>query len=231
MKTLVLCALACGAAACPRGLSTRFVGNSVSRGWAFALSALNSGESYVLSRQEQMARCGKEEGQTCELPGNVSFVWSWGVASPLTMEAMRNPHADVVMVNVGSHYIFTQDANWEHRTIKEAGKLARAATRSPARVWLRTSTRVCGDVYGQSSDRINDQLHVSNNILTQVFEKAGVKVFDAWTPNASCAIYDDAVHSRRLAEAQLKSWLACAPSPPRAWLQPRARAVKHSVLL
>jgi hypothetical protein len=188
-----------------------FVGNSVSRGWAFALSARRSGTDDVAGREEQKNACGSTEGERCRLANAVDFTWAWSVWSPLVETALAQ-EADVTVVNVGSHYVFSNVSDFALRAAVEAAPLRSAMTRSPAapNVWLRTSTRACDDVYGMGVDEVNAKLRIVNRVLIRELSGRGARVFDAWTDETSCAVYDDRVHSRALIQTQLSAWVRVA---------------------
>lgn len=197
---------------CVSGLSdacgrVHFIGNSVSRGWAFALSARRSGHDEITDREEQKQKCGSTEGERCELPNDVAFTWAWSVWSPLVDAAMREP-AQVTVINVGSHYVFSNVSDFMLVTARETEFLADAASAmGPGRAWLRTSTRACGDVYDHPQTWVNTKLRLSNRVLIRAFEARGLPVFDAWTGDESCVMFDDKVHSRALVVQQLDEWL------------------------
>jgi|LakMenE09Jun09ns_1017247.scaffolds.fasta_scaffold00289_2 hypothetical protein len=139
-----------------------FVGNSVSRGWAFALSAL---------------------------------------------------------VNVGSHYVFSNVSDFALRAAIEGSSLRKAMKKAPAvpNVWFRTSTRACDDVYGLGVEEVNAKLRIVNRVVMRELAGSGARVFDAWTNQTSCSDYDDRVHSRALIQAQLSAWtrVACSTAAGR----------------
>lgn len=189
-----------------------FVGNSVSRGWAFALSARRSGIDDVAGREEQKNACGSTEGERCRLANAVDFTWAWNVWSPLIETALAQ-EANVTVVNVGSHYVFSNVSDFALRAAIEGSSLKKSMKKAPAvpNVWFRTSTRACGDVYGMGVDEVNAKLRIVNRVLMRELAGSGARVFDAWTNQTSCADYDDRVHSRALIQTQLSAWerVAC----------------------
>ena len=194
------------------GLRVHFVGNSVSRARAFALSASRSGQD-APELQHQKRVCGSggtsPEGAHCELPGNVSFTWVWAVHNPVVIEALR-AQADVVALNSGSHYVFENRSDYYERVQSELGGLVSAINESPARqVWFFTSTRTCDDYYGLSSAEMNHRIERVNAILVQtVRSKTRARVFDAYDDDdASCDAFEDHVHSERLAESHVREWM------------------------
>jgi hypothetical protein len=192
-----------------------FVGNSVSRGWAFALSARRSGIDDFAGREEQKNTCGSTEGERCRLENEVDFTWAWNVWSPLIETALAQ-EANVTVVNVGSHYVFSNVSDFALRAALEGASLRKAMKQSPAvpNVWFRTTTRACDDVYGMGVDDVNAKLRIVNRVLMRELAGSGARVFDAWTNSTSCAEYDDRVHSRSLIQTQLSAWarVACPTS-------------------
>ena len=51
------------------------------------------------------------------------------------------------------------------------------------------------------------KLRLSNRLLVRAFESRGLPVFDAWTGDESCVMFDDKVHSRALVVQQLGDWI------------------------
>lgn len=190
-----------------------FVGNSVSRGWAFALSARRSGIDDVAGREEQKNTCGWHEGDRCQLANEVDFTWAWNVWSPLIKTALEQ-EANVTVVNVGSHYVFSNVSDFALRAAVEGSSLRKAMKKAPAvpNVWFRTSTRACDDVYGMAVNDVNAKLRIVNRVVMRELAGSGARVFDSWTNKTSCDDYDDRVHSRALIQKQLSAWLRVACS-------------------
>lgn len=148
------------------------------------------------------------EGQTCELIlGNSKFhfSWFWSVMSDPWKSALLVP-ADLVVFNVGSHYLFRNDSDAFERAKIEVSLLLAAMEASPITNFIfRTSTRVCRDCYDQSMVSLNENIVTMNAIITSAIRASRskkVQIFNAWRDNSSCIYYDDHVHSSQLAYMQ-----------------------------
>ena len=198
-----------------------FIGNSISRQWAFALSALRSGRDFTVDRAEQKNTCGSKEGEVCSLENGVTFVWIWEVQHVENQIASSN--SDIVVVNTGSHYIFTKQA-WRPQAVAEVLHLKRLASNNPSKqFWFRTSTRVCADVYGQDMYDLNSDLEHVNKIITDSLYQTNVRIFDAWETDNTCDFYDDNIHSSDLTHKQLKKWLELVCPSKRAVVTSKCR--------
>ena len=199
------------AAASCNHLSVHFVGNSVSRGRAFALSTRRAGGTTpAIEHEKEVCGSGKTspEGSHCELPHNVSFTWIWNVHDTLMQQTFLNDASDVLVFNVGAHYVFTNQSGYLSRVNEELEDLIKTINAARARqIWFFTSTRTCADYYGLKTTEMNSRIVDINSVMTrEIQSRTRARVFDAWTELATCAVFDDHVHSAYYSIQHTDEW-------------------------
>lgn len=162
----------------------------------------------ISNREYEKRLCGSgsnsADGGQCHFSYNgttLHFYWAQSVYSRSVHSIISTP-ADLVILNVGSHYLFTHLDGAIEKISVEAKELLSAIETSPNRRFIfRTITRLCGD--NEDSTSLNESFIKANKILVSVLAASPkITIFDAWTDESVCTIYEDNVHSSLLASAQ-----------------------------
>lgn len=220
-------------ASCFQNKTYHFIGNSISRSWAFALhdvlttSDMKSEGNRTFEKSICGSGGGMPEGSYCEmkidhLSTTIRFTWIWAVYNEHLIQALEYP-VDYIVLNVGSHYAFSKFHDRVEKTEHEAMQLHTWITNHTTiseKTWIREITPLCGDNYrGTPTDQMNIALYQQNAIIyKQLFtathnnsqekqNKVMLHYIKTWTSQDTCKIYDDDIHSFRYAKILLIGWL------------------------
>jgi hypothetical protein len=202
---------------CVANKTFHFLGNSITRSWAFMLYDVIAKSPGVRDRsvEKQLCKSGAtaEEGENCELTvknTTINFSWAQSIYSNAVEDAMLEP-ADYIMLNVGAHYVFSRADHRLFRTQSEVILLRDVLEEHPEiceKFWYRTSTRVCGKCNGCDAVEVqNARIYEENLMIMNELDGLPIHFFNAWTNASVCTLYDDHVHSHRLAYLHLVQWL------------------------
>ena len=213
-----------------RNKTFHFMGNSVSRSWAFALLSIVAGKEETRSTQKVLCGGGNgmSEGESCDLNVlwmqlKIKFTWIQQIYSNVLKTALLVP-ADFRILSVGSHYIFekiTQKVMINEtalitQVLTETRKLSDfVAAVCTVPIWFRLNTFLCVDKlppqYRQQYRMCNDYMLKVNNAIVQELRELGGELFqilDTWRNDTEvCGMYDDHVHSQQLALLQINKLL------------------------
>ena len=145
-----------------------------------SLNIFNREKTVVSDRDLEKAICGSgtnsSEGQTCHVTfGTIKlqFSWIWSVMSDQFQRALNQP-ADLIIFNVGSHYIFSDAFSLSEvpeLVATQAIELLNVIAKSDNQNFVfRTSTRVCADgaYRNHPAEVLNEMLMTVNDILVSV---------------------------------------------------------------
>jgi hypothetical protein len=203
---------------CVSNKTFHFIGNSISRSWAFNLHEILRETQTPMDRsmEKKICKSGKtaSEGESCYISvknTTIYFSWMWSIYSEALLLALEEP-ADYVLFNVGSHYVLDRSAQRLFRSDSEVVLLYDFLDQNPdiqKRLWYRTSTRLCALFCAECEphELMNEKLKEQNDIIMNELDGLNIRFFDAWTTDSVCPQYDDNIHSKALAKTQLLTWL------------------------
>lgn len=200
---------------CLHNKTVHIMGNSVSRSRAYELRRiLDQDDGSNITREQQKIHCGSgsnsAEGDECTLYANVTnttiiFSWMWSVHSDSLLRSLSIP-ADFQLLNVGSHYVFTMDEGFVERAEAESVHLRSRLANYPE-LWFFRTTRLCNGDARLTKLQANTRLYdVDHAVLSHIWDLRNVRIFDSWTEDNACAVYDDHVHSAKLAAHHMHAW-------------------------
>lgn len=204
---------------CINNKTFHFIGNSVTRSWAFNLHEVLRATQTPIDRatEKKICKSGKtaSEGESCFISvknTTIYFSWMWSIYSEALLLALEEP-ADYVLLNVGSHYVLDRTTQQRlFRSDSEVILLYDYLDQHPElqnKFWYRTSTRLCGLFCPECEpyEIMNKKLKEQNIIIMNELDGLNIRFFEAWENESVCSQYDDCVHSKALAKTQLLSWL------------------------